>query len=452
MKPLPKARRMNYKARMTANLRRITFCLLACPAVWTATAQNGVALRPWKNTQGQVIQASYVASTADSVTIRMADGKEHTIPLARLSTEDQAFVKSQGGTDASPRPAAAVAAPARTPVEKRVWPANVEVPARSIEITPVEENAAARQFVYRSDGFEFTSQSKLAGSVMKEVARTFEATKSLVAALPWGVVCRPPEGFERYKAALYETRQDYVAAGGPANSGGVYMGATKVFMIPFPSLGLEMRGKTWFKNENYSADTLVHEITHQVMDAYLTFLPKWVIEGTAEYTESLPYKNGNFRVDAHKTGMKDHLEESSRRGLAVEIPGLEEHMTMNRGAWDGIADGSNQGMAQLYFRSWLLVYYFCHLDGDKKGTRFIRFMEAVHGETEALKAFFADPRVKRFPDGRFSYPSDFPPPDIKAESAPFKHLALLLDGRSYEQLATEIRERYKEVGVKINVR
>lgn len=428
------------------NFRVLLLFLLPVTAL---TAQQ--TERPWKDTQGRVIQATYVSSTGDSVTIRMADGKQHTLPLARFSADDQAYVKSQA---AAPQinPAQAVPADtARVPLEKRVWPSQVEVAARSVEITPVVENAPAREFVYRSEGFEFTSQAKLAGSVMKEVARTFEATKSLVASLPWGVVCRPPPGFERYKAALYETRQDYIAAGGPENSGGVYMGGPKIFMIPFPSLGLEMRGKTYFKDENYRSDTLVHEITHQVMDDYLTFLPKWVVEGTAEYTENLPYKSGTFRVDAHKTGMKDAIEEAGRRGYFPQIPSLKEHMTMNRAAWDAIADNSNKGMGELYFRSYLLVYFFNHLDGEKKGTRFIQFMDRVYGEVQALRTFFADPRVKRYPDGRFSYPSNFPPPDIKPETAPFKHLEVFMEGRSYAQLAEQMKTAYKDVGVKLSV-
>lgn len=434
---------------------RIIPILLATCVCWKAAAQNA-DLRPWKDVQGRVIQAAYVSSTADSVTLRMPDGKEHQIPLSRLSADDQTFVRSKSATPAASAPATApVAAPSnasRVPVEKRVWPVNVEVPAKAVEITPTYENAAERKFVYQSEAFEFTSQAKLAASMMREVARTFEATKALVEGLPWGVVCRPPEGFERYKAALYETREDYRDAGGPDNSGGVYMGSTKVFMIPFPSLGLERRGKQWFKDDNYSADTLVHEITHQVMDSYLAFLPKWVIEGTAEYTECLPFKNGNFRVEAHKVGMKDHIGESTKRGFALDIASLTKHMTMDRETWDGIADTSNKGMGQLYFQSWMLVYYFCHLDGDKKGTRFIKFMDAVYGETEALRTFFADPRVKRMEGGRFSYPRDFPPPDMNPKTAPFKHLDVLLDGRNYSQLANEIAAAYKEVGAKVSVK
>ena len=415
-------------------------------------------LRPWKDAQGRIIQAGFVSATADSVTLKMADGKEHQIPLARLCAEDQAFVKSLAPAPAAPvaeaaTPAIAAASLNRVPLEKRTWPENVVVPTKSVEIQIVEENPAARKCIYRSEGFEFTSQAKLAGSVMKEVARTFEATKALVSSLPWGIVCQPPEGFERYQAALYETRNDYIAAGGPENSGGVYMSGDKIFRVPFPSIGLKLLGKTYAKDADYDGGTLIHEITHQVMDDYLTFLPVWVIEGTAEYTEMLPYNAGKFRAEAHKTSIRDHIKEMEKRGYAADIGNLETHMTMNRATWSGIADTSNKKMGELYFRSVLVVYFFCHLDGEKgaEGRRFMKFMDAVYGETEALRIFFKDPRVKRFPDGRFSYPTSFPPPDMKGETAPFKHLGLLLDGRGYSQIAQEIAEAYKTIGVKVSV-
>jgi hypothetical protein len=431
---------------------------IAAAFVAISVFAQDAAVRPWKDAQGRIIQAAFVSATADGVTLRLADGKEHQLPLTRLCVEDQAFVKRQSAAPApatataqGTKPAVTAASLSRVPVEKRTWPENVVVPTKSIEIQVVEENPAARKCVYRSEAFEFTSQAKLAGSVMKEVARTFEATKALVSSLPWGVVCRPPEGFERYQAALYETRKDYIAAGGPENSGGVYMGGEKIFRVPFPSIGLKLLGKTYAKDENYDGGTLIHEITHQVMDDYLTFLPVWVIEGTAEYTEMLPYNAGKFRADAHKNGLREHIQEMQKRGYAVDIGNLEEHMTMKRATWSGIADISNKKMGELYFRSVLVVYFFCHLDGDKKGDRFIKFMDAVYGDTEALRAFFKDPRVKHFPDGRFSYPKDFPPPDMKSDTAPFKHLDLLLDGRGYSQIAQEIVEGYKTIGVKITV-
>lgn len=423
-----------------------TLCGLAAPVL--------AAPRTWTDAGGRKVEAEFAGLQGGNVLLKVVTtGQTMPVPLARLSAEDQAHVKTLAGTAPVPVPTPAAgtpAAPPRLPVEQRSWPQNVEVPARSIEIKAVSESAGERKYVYQSEAFEFTSQAKLAGSVMKEVARTFEATRSLVNALPWGIVCRPPEGMPRFKAALYESRQDYIDAGGPENSGGVYSTGDKTFKIPFPSLGLEKRGQTYFKNDNYSNGTLVHELTHQMMDEYLRFLPTWIIEGTAEYTEMLPYKAGTFRADAHRSGMKDDVAEwEKNEGFLPDLGKLEEHMTMTRDQWQ-IACSSPPKMREMYHRSQLLVYYFCHLDDDKKGTRFIRFMEAVHGEVEALRAFFADSRVKQMEGGRFTYPSDMKPPDM-SETAVFKHLPILLAERPYAKLAADIIAGYKTIGIKIRV-
>ena len=326
-----------------------------------------------------------------------------------------------------------------------LFPDRVEVSASTIDAKVVTENPSERKYVYQAETFEFSSQAKLAKSVMTEVAQTFESTRLLLTQLPWGLDCKPPEGLERYQAKLFETRNDYISAGGPENSGGVYMGALKVFMVPFPSLGLEKRGQTWFKNKNFRNDTLVHEITHQVMDDYLQFMPTWMIEGTAEYTELLPDTANGFLARQHGSGMKDYIKEGEKRLGSVEIPNLEAHMTMTRDEWDGLT-GTSSSMFTLYFRSCLIVYYFNHLDDDGKGTRFMKYMDAVYGEVSGMREFFANPAVKRSSDGRFSYPTSLKPPDFRN---PFKHVGLLLDGRSYSELAKQIVEKYKTMGVKM---
>ncbi|MCP5558560.1 MAG: hypothetical protein H7A55_12485 [Verrucomicrobiaceae bacterium] len=435
------------------NLQRLLFATLSVAGLFFAdTVRGQEAARTWTNTQGKTVVAGFGGVEDGKVILKMANGQSVPVALDQLSAADQAFVKAQA--TAVPAPTASGAgqpSPGRIPVDKRVWPETVAVPTKSLDIAVVSESAPDRKYIYRSESFEFTSQAKLAGSVMKEVARTFEATKTLVSQLPWGVECKPPVGLERYQAALYETRADYVAAGGPENSGGVYMSGDKIFKIPFPSLGMEKRGQTYFKNDNYRADTLVHEITHQMMHDYLGYLPQWIIEGTAEYTEMLPYNAGSFRADGWKGAFKDYLGDRAKYGYDPEIGSLEKHMTMNREQWGAEANTSNLAMGKLYNRSLLLVFYFNHLDGDKKGTRFMKFFEAVYGEVLKERAFFADPRVKMLDGGRYSYPRELTPPDKDRETAPFKFLDILLDGRSYEDLAKEITEGYKSIGAKVSV-
>ena len=50
--------------------------------------------REWKSSDGKTIEADYVSSTADSVTVKL-NGKEVKLPFSRLSKEDVAWVTEQ---------------------------------------------------------------------------------------------------------------------------------------------------------------------------------------------------------------------------------------------------------------------------------------------------------------------------------------------------------------------
>lgn len=400
---------------------------------------NALSARTWTSNTGTKLDAELIGLDGTEVRLRLANGTEARVPLARLSSGDQAFLRQQ------PAPAAGNPSTAS-------WPGVIKVSERSVEIAVAKEDPGQREFIYQSEAFEFSSQAKLAGSVMKEVARTFESTRQLINAMPWSLVCRPPQGRERFVAKLYETRADYINDGGPELSGGVYNSGDKIFKVPFPSLGLVQRGKTYFKDDGYDSGTLVHEITHQLMDEYLPFLPVWVIEGTAEYVEMLPFRAGTFRADDHRAAMKREVDGwEKREQWAPSIDELEAMLRMNRADWNDACSNASS-MRRMYHRAQLMVYYFSHLDGDGKGTQFIAFMKQIAAEAESMRKFFADPRVKQLGGGRFSYPRDFPPPDTDPESAPFKHLGLLIGERPSAAIAQGMVEAYKSMGIKVSVK
>jgi hypothetical protein len=235
-------------------------------------------------------------------------------------------------------------------------------------------------------------------------------------------------------------------------------------------LGIKRLGKSYTKDDHYSNDTLVHEITHQMMHDYLPYIPQWAVEGCAEYAELLPYNAGKFNVARHREGLKDYLATWVQRGRKPVLPELSKLFRMTRPAWDALARESNIQQGLLYQQSALLVYYFNHLDGAGKGERWITFMDATTKDVrawaeyqkgfvtyrEAMNEFFKLPGVERQEGGRFSYPPNLKapqppaPPDgeLLNDDTPLKHLPLLLDGRSLEALQAEIAQRFKDDGFK----
>jgi hypothetical protein len=421
-------------------------------------AQPAAQSRTWTDAQGRTMQAALAGIEGDHAIFLMSGGQTIKFPLAKLSPADQDFIKKNMAATPAPAPAPGGSVPAapagvtpRLPVEQRVWPKEVEVPARSIEIAVVTEKPEDKNCVYQSEAFSFHSEEKLAGSVMKEIARTFEATRTLLQTLPWAIDPKPPVDAGRFQAKFFATRQSYEADGGPENSGGVYMSRDRTFRVPFQSLGLKLLGKTWAKDDDYSNDTIIHEITHQLMHDYLAFLPTWVIEGTAEYTEMLPYKAGRFRASAHESGFKEYLQIAESRGVRLSDIDVAGHLAMKGRDWQAQAGSGGIAQFRLYFASCVMVYYFCHIDGDGKGTRFLKYLDKIAEARGAWNAFFANPLVKVEKEtGRYSWPiGKVTPPAFKQdEEYGFEQMQILLDGRTPEQLEAEMKAGFKKIGVK----
>ena len=105
--------------------------------------------------------------------------------------------------------------------------------------------------------------------------------------------------------------------------------------------------------------------------------------------------------------------------------------------------------ARLYMTSCLLVYYFCHLEGDGTGARFFQYLDKMKEAREAWQTFFKDPRVKLLGNGRFQYRNDIPLPAQKRdESYGREHLSILLNGRTDEQFQQDVVNAYKKIGVR----
>ena len=376
--------------------------------------------------------------------LRLPNGQHASLPADSLGEADRAYLADWQD---------------RQPV---AMPVSVGVASTKVLVEVVSEEDG--KFVYRTQHFEFTSDGKLTPNLLRDVALNFEATYELLKALPWGVQPEPEEG-DRFHALLVRSLERYRQEGGPANSGGIYFRSRKHFVVPFKSLGIEQLGKSYTKAGDYRSGTLVHELTHQMMHAWLDLLPQWVIEGTAEYTNAIPLQIGIFRVFAAKSsGLRDYVASLKANGGVPDPYPVEKLFGISGKEWSETLARNPKESGRMYFTAFLLVNYFMNMDGKGDGAVFVKYMRSVgrvrqqievyENEIEALKKL---PGVEVFPDGRYRLPDTLRRP-ITPEvlTSPERRAAfekstldILLNGRTSDELMKQIRFAYQRFGIKL---
>ncbi len=404
--------------------------LLVCGS---AAGQNGPAFRSWTSTDGRVVEAVFVSLEGESVRIRNRSGMEFTVPMERLSSADQQWARAQAQMQRQTPPAGATAAGGApgplVPAAEKTWPRVVALEDKP-EVVVVREDAAKKEFVYRSPHYEFVCDSRLGANVVREFGRLFEATYLLNCKLPLDLKPKPEPLREYFRALLFTNREDYLANGGSEGSAGVYSSGDKALKVPLQSLGVKMVGTRVSLDKTGDDDnaTLIHEITHQMMNHWLRGLPTWYTEGSAEYAEMLEYQSsGRFTW----SGMRGRLEEYVLRcnlwqTTPFKMLDLKELMEIQPDAWSQaltrpveVANGSRGTQAtQNYGSAGLLTYFFYHHDGQGDAANMIAYLR----EMEAADMRVDEPALAR------------------------KHL---LRERTHAQLAEEVKKALKKDGIQV---
>jgi len=297
------------------------------------------------------------------------------------------------------------------------WPGLVTVPV-DLEIEVVKEDTASGEYIYASPHYEFICDVRLNTSVVKRFSLLFEATNQVCRELPLGMV--KPFRKERHKIHLFETREAYIAKGGPPESGGVYIsrGGEGDILVPLTSLGVKKVGSSYSVDHKEENTTLSHEITHQLTDFeyYAEGSRGWFTEGLAEYVAHSGYRSGKFSVnDLGK--LKDYVTaygEDGRRGRALgdnlTAPDLQEFFLQS---YDSFLDNANFN----YGFAALVVYYYFHMDSNKDAANIKAFLKA-----------------------------------LKEEKTPPELFEPLLAGRTWDEMETAIAQGWRSRGVKISFR
>jgi len=249
------------------------FSLSVCLAALVLTAPGLLPAQQattWKNEAGRAITASFERLSGPTVHLRLASGRPSQIPLASL---DWPSARKAIALHWSPKSVADV----RLSIPDRVTVAETSAQLRPV---PPADQPPAPWTRHRSKAFEFDCEKPPDPRSLLETARVFEATRELLHRLPWRIDAQPLRG-SFFRARIFSDLASYEAAGAPRGTLGLFRSDTG-------EIYLSSEGATG------SADTLQHEITHQMMQRLLPVIPWWIAEGTAELVAMMRYQNGTY--------------------------------------------------------------------------------------------------------------------------------------------------------------
>lgn len=299
-----------------------------------------------------------------------------------------------------------------------MWPRSVAL-KNAPEVRIVAEDASKDDFIYHTEHFEFSCDAPVGPDAVRHFARVFEATWMLNCQLPLDLRPEPETMRKWFRARILSTDDAYLATGAPPGSGGHYSRADKTIYVPISNLGMKVIAdkRVQVDRSLEASETLIHEITHQMMSRWLPRLPLWYAEGAAEYVGSADFIHGRFFL----SGMEARLKHVLRKRGAAEVGGrlrffmvsLPELLAIKQKEWGAVLGGAEAG--QNYSSALLLTYFFYHLDGDKKGGGMIQWLREIE------KGADADDALRTH----------------------------LLRGRSLARLESDVIDAYRKTGIEI---
>lgn len=370
-------------------------------------------MRVWTNQEGRTVKAALAEKAGASVVLLLENGARTSVAVSTLSKADQEWLQNQ--PDAPPKTSGS------RPIAELKWPAEpVTVDPKSLKITLGKQDAAARQYHYQTDAFEFIATAPLAGSVIAEVASDFEVIRESFRRMPWGWEAKPPPG-ELFTIYLLETTADYLAMGGDDRSSATSSNG-KTF-IKFSALGLKPVGAKYQYDARRKEPGRVAGITARVVfrNAYARMAP-WALNSLESSMRYVNYQsNGSIKF----TSLESDLKKMVTRFESC-APSVTRMLKYLRDTWTtrDRADVT-QFLLERSFDSQLLLYYFGYLDGDGSGAGIHRYFRGVFDE-EARKGKTSEQRAAEL-------------------------LQELLAGRSDEQLKADMVAKFAGLGLKLGI-
>lgn len=257
------------------------------------------------------------------------------------------------------------------------WPRTVALRGTPTVTTLERHDGATQQFATQTEHYEFQSDSLVGADVVREMARVFEATYELNKLLPLQLHPTPEQGRPRFIARLFSKDRDYFAAGGMQGSSGTYSRDEACILVPISSMGVKLVNGRMQTERTESTETLIHEITHQMMNTWLPLIPRWYAEGSADYIAMADYVHGRFFLNQMEDRLRRYLQRRGQPGDAYPMLRPAELMTLDAKTWSNALASNTASASQNYASATLLTFYFYHLDGNGDGSGMLKYLRAI---------------------------------------------------------------------------
>jgi hypothetical protein len=363
-------------------------------------------IRTWTDVNEKTLQAEFLRQEGTDIYLKLTNQQVAKVPLDRFSQLDQLWLDNQKTNDGKTNESIRVLSPEqkqaqegsdlqqselkqtqasvfKNPIAEKIWPQEVKIDG-DIKVEVIKEDTEAKEFIYETDHYEFKSQMKLGLSLLRECAKVFEVTYLLNCKIPLNLNPQPEKLRVKFLARIFENEQEYLKNGGVPRTAGIYTPAEKAVMLPIQNLGVRLVGdKAYLDTSNKNFSTLIHEISHQMMNKQNWYLPNWIAEGSATYMEMYKYNHGRFSIVGLKKNIVSMLElyTTHTRGV-FEMTSPEKLIFITDEEWDKDLKNPN---SVLYPSSMLLFYYFIALDGTGDGKGMSDLFKAINEIQEDSK-------------------------------------------------------------------
>ncbi len=384
------------------------------------------AARTWTNKEGRSIIASLVEVAGGNVILQLENGARSPVPMATLSKADQDYLQ----TLASNKPAAGGAAAVPSSSGALTWPQGViSVDPKTIVVTEGLQDAAARRHHYLAGNFEFISTAPLAGSVMAEVAADFLLTEKFLSMQPWTWKPHPKKG-ERFIVYMAESNSDYLALGGKEDNASDIVDDNS--LIRFNALGLKKVGSRYqYDSREKEPGRVTSIVAYAMLYDVAGWLYNWSSMGFSNFLRFVAYQNnGTVRCTGLDSALKKAIKDRTESGkITLDMTRMLKFMHPAKEP----RGSDNQARFEQQLDGFLLIYYFGFLDGDGSGAALHQYYRNVFARSKRVDSPEAAAMLKA---------------EGLEKATPEEILAKLLRGRDDAQLAAEMTEKFKSIGVK----